>query len=191
MCVCVIWCILWYRDDRLTLYPRTTVRTRSRVSCHSIGHVPLTAKRQQPCYVFIVNSTYVIDSTAVFSTEPLTIQNIPEANWFLHRSFFIRIFFNGNQHKICISFCSVFLSCSSQHTFWREGVGCDFESDLTYIHDLFNPLTPNDPCSCRTAPLTSKRCIWYIYSTNIGTEYFKHGIYSPFFSPLFKMLFVS
>ena len=25
-------------------------------------------------------------------------------------------------------------------------------------------------------------CILYIYSTNIGTEYFKHGIYSPFFS---------
>ena len=23
-----------------------------------------------------------------------------------------------------------------------------------------------------------------IYSTNIGTEYFKHGIYSPFFPPL-------
>ena len=23
--------------------------------------------------------------------------------------------------------------------------------------------------------------ILYIYSTNIGTEYFKHGIYSPFF----------
>ena len=33
-----------------------------------------------------------------------------------------------------------------------------------------------------TAPLTSKRCILYIYSTIIGTEYFKHGIYSPFFS---------
>ena len=25
-------------------------------------------------------------------------------------------------------------------------------------------------------------CILYIYSTNIGTEYFKHGIYSPSFS---------
>ena len=36
-----------------------------------------------------------------------------------------------------------------------------------------NPLTPN-------APLTSKRCILYIYSLNICTEYFKHGIYSPF-----------
>ena len=24
-------------------------------------------------------------------------------------------------------------------------------------------------------------CILYIYSTNIGTEYFKHGVYSPFF----------
>jgi hypothetical protein len=44
-----------------------------------------------------------------------------------------------------------------------------------------NPLKPNDPYSVRTAPLTSKRCILYIYSTNIGTEYFKHGIYAQFF----------
>ena len=44
-----------------------------------------------------------------------------------------------------------------------------------------NFLTPNDDYSGRTAPLTSKRCILYIYSTNIGTEYFKHGIYSQFF----------
>jgi len=50
-------------------------------------------------------------------------------------------------------------------------------------------LTPNDDYSGRTAPLTSKRCILYIYSTNIGTEYFKNGINSPFF--LFKMQFVS
>ena len=34
----------------------------------------------------------------------------------------------------------------------------------------------------RTAPLTSKRCILNIYSTNIGTDYFKHALYSPFFS---------
>ena len=47
---------------------------------------------------------------------------------------------------------------------------------------VFNPLKPNEPSRGRTAPLTSKRCILYIYSTNIGTEYFKHGIYSPFFS---------
>ena len=46
----------------------------------------------------------------------------------------------------------------------------------------FNTMTPNGPYSWRTAPLTSKRCILYIYSTNIGTEYFKHGIYSPYFS---------
>ena len=45
-----------------------------------------------------------------------------------------------------------------------------------------NRLTPNDPYMVRTAPLTSKRCILYIYSTNIGTEYFKHAQYSPFFS---------
>ena len=40
-------------------------------------------------------------------------------------------------------------------------------------------LTPND----RTANLQS--FILYIYSTNIGTENFKRGIYSPFF-PLKK-----
>jgi len=42
-------------------------------------------------------------------------------------------------------------------------------------------LTPNNDYSGRTAPLTSKCCILYIYSTNTGTEYFKHGIDSPFF----------
>ena len=61
----------------------------------------------------------------------------------------------------------------------------------------FNRLTPNDPYMGppndpymgrtdpymgRTAPLTSKHCILYIYSTNIGTEYFKHALSSSFFS---------
>ena len=50
-----------------------------------------------------------------------------------------------------------------------------------HISDI-NSLTPNDHYSGRTAPLTFKRCVLYIYSTNIDTEYFKHGIYSPFFS---------
>ena len=48
----------------------------------------------------------------------------------------------------------------------------EFESEAHPI----NPLTPNDHFSGRTAPLTSKGCILYIYSTNKGTEYFKHGI---------------
>jgi hypothetical protein len=52
---------------------------------------------------------------------------------------------------------------------------------IVQVLDDINPLTPNDHYSVRTAPLTSKRCILYIYSTNIRTEYFKHGIYSPFF----------
>ena len=55
------------------------------------------------------------------------------------------------------------------------GIGC--------FHERYylNPLKPNETYRGRTAPLTSKRCILYIYSTNIGTEYFKHGIYSQFF----------
>jgi hypothetical protein len=64
-----------------------------------------------------------------------------------------------------------------------------FTSKLVTFVVTVNPLTPNDTYSGRTAPLTSKRYILYIYSTNIGTVYFKHGIYSPF--SFFKMQFVS
>jgi len=60
---------------------------------------------------------------------------------------------------------------------------------LHFCNTKINPLSSNNPYRGRTAPLTSKRCILCIYSTNISTEYFKHGIYSPFF--LFKMQFVS
>ena len=52
------------------------------------------------------------------------------------------------------------------------------------VHVDFNLLSPNYLYMGRTAPLTSKRCILYIYSTNIGTEYFKHALYSPFFFSL-------
>jgi hypothetical protein len=38
-----------------------------------------------------------------------------------------------------------------------------------------SPLMPNGHYAGRTAPLTSRRCILNIYSTNICTEYFKHS----------------
>jgi hypothetical protein len=50
-----------------------------------------------------------------------------------------------------------------------------------YLYKL-NRLTPNEPYMGRTASLTSKLYILYIYSTNIDTDYFKHALYSPFFS---------
>jgi len=68
-----------------------------------------------------------------------------------------------------------------------EGRGFDSRRGHSIFHSL-NPLTPNDTYSGRTAPLTSKRCILYIYSTNIGTEYFKHGINSQSF-PLQNAVF--
>jgi len=39
---------------------------------------------------------------------------------------------------------------------------------------VVNHLTPNGHYMGRTAQLTSRCCILYIYSTNIRTEYFKH-----------------
>ena len=60
---------------------------------------------------------------------------------------------------------------------------------IQYAVKFINRLTPNDPYMGRTAPLTSKRCILYIYSTNIRTEYFKHALYSPFFSLQYAVCF--
>jgi len=37
---------------------------------------------------------------------------------------------------------------------------------IVFMSKNFNRLTPNDPYMGRTAPLTSKRCILHIYSTN-------------------------
>ena len=53
----------------------------------------------------------------------------------------------------------------------------NYQHPITKVkHYFLNPLTPNDHYSGRTAPLTSKRYILYIYLKIIGTEYFKHGI---------------
>jgi len=60
-----------------------------------------------------------------------------------------------------------------------QEIGCFF---FPRSQTIINHLTPDDRYSGRTAPLTSKHCIFYIYSTNIGTEYFKHGTYSQLFS---------
>ena len=53
--------------------------------------------------------------------------------------------------------------------------------DAAVRPNSFNPLASNDIYTCRTAQLTSRRCILNIYSTNILTEYFKHTAHSPFF----------
>ena len=44
-----------------------------------------------------------------------------------------------------------------------------------YQKATINHLTPNGHYMGRTAQLTSRCCILYIYSTNMHTEYFKHA----------------
>jgi hypothetical protein len=43
-------------------------------------------------------------------------------------------------------------------------------STFNTLLPLFNPLTPNNHFSGCTTPLTSKRCILYVYSRNIGVN---------------------
>jgi hypothetical protein len=55
--------------------------------------------------------------------------------------------------------------------FWRQSVSLRLTAPMEEV----NPLLPNDMYICRTALLTSRRCILNIYSSNIRTEYFKHA----------------
>jgi len=54
-----------------------------------------------------------------------------------------------------------------------SSIFCHCPSVKTYVS--VNHLTPNGHYMGRTAQLTSRCCILYIYSTNIRTEYFKHA----------------
>jgi len=91
--------------------------------------------------------------------------NFSKLFWFLSLYYWLHI-------KV---FCKYTLLVAAQLISWNN---------KSQLSKYLNLLTPNDPYRGRTAPLTSKRCILYIYSTNIGTEYFKSGIHSPFFLSL-------
>jgi hypothetical protein len=57
-----------------------------------------------------------------------------------------------------------------------------FAVSLKLDMKCFNLLNPSVPYMGRTAQLTSRLCILYIYSTNIGTKHFKHAAHSLFSS---------
>ena len=74
------------------------------------------------------------------------------------------------------------MCCQPTQRYQRTLLHSPATDQVTLVLFHINLLTPNDDYSGRTAPLTSKCCIIYIYSTNIGSEYFKHSTYSLFFA---------
>jgi hypothetical protein len=67
-------------------------------------------------------------------------------------------------------------------SFFSDQIKGDKKGRSFILHGRINLLRPSVPYTGRTAPLTSRHCILYIYSTNIGTELFKHAAHSPFSS---------
>jgi len=65
------------------------------------------------------------------------------------------------RHPVTQNLCTVMRTCS---------FGCIRAGTLRLNH-----LPPNGHYMGRTAQLTSRCCILYIYSTNICNEYFKHA----------------
>jgi hypothetical protein len=116
-------------------------------------------------------------------------------NWIVFH-YILLIFYNSVQHNGDVSpeshCCSpTFEVLSVCH--WNKSSPCTksvrkvmYQSNYTDTlvikkSKLFNHLTPNGHFSGCTAQLTYRCCIFFIYSTDINTEYFKHAAYSPCF----------
>ena len=96
----------------------------------------------------------------------------------------VQIRFSSIVHFHAYWKCSTLKAVLVAHVLNKKNTSIHLQNYTSvFLQDcVFNRLTPNNPYMGRTTPLTPKRCILYIYSTNIGTEYFKHALYSPFFS---------
>ena len=167
VCACSHECVCACPCNSLHSWPICTS-----VSCHTTFLTSLQSTHE--------NSANVSIHRNIPTYEVVTLQRI----W--HNQNFPQLGTEYTCYRICIGGGE-----RSVHDFGGENWGKKpLGRSRRRWEDNINPLTPNDLYISRTTPLTSKRWILYIYSTNIGTEYFKHALYSPFF-PLFKMQFVS
>jgi len=90
---------------------------------------------------------------------------------------------NGTYH---ISLTNVELpAVGNSNSQLRLKIYLTFSRLMTYIYIYTHTHTHTHTHTyiyiCRTASLTSRCCILYIYSINIRTEYFKRAAHSPFF----------
>jgi hypothetical protein len=89
-------------------------------------------------------------------------------------------FFSSRKHEIWLWHPPIPLSSGYWDSFqgikWKV---CEVDQ-LSPSSTEVNHLMPNGHFSGCTAPLTYRCCIFFIYSTDICTEYFKHAAYSPF-----------
>jgi len=75
-----------------------------------------------------------------------------------------------------VTITTITVTLSDENNFLKtKKFGNTFFSIYVQQNTLLNHLTSNDHYMGRTAQLTSRCCILYIYSTNIRTEYFKYA----------------
>ena len=102
----------------------------------------------------------------------------PEKRYSTHEKECLAVLFGCERCRTYLEHKQFELCCDNLALCWLLKSGIPLSNTFLYL----NALTPNDLYMSRTAPLTAKRCILYIYSANVGTEYFKRALYSPFFS---------
>ena len=108
-------------------------------------------------------------NTAITMRDATTVARLGEA--YLKKKITIRV------RQVSVILLRRVSGNSQKSSFhWRK---CPSVQSYSLFQIILNTVPPN---LGSTAPLTSKCFILYIYSTNIGTEYFKRVMYSPFFS---------
>ena len=180
-------CILWFQLDNqnswrkirrtkhkslLNSYPPTQIpQTETRNRCEMLTedsshpeasekpHPPHSSKPPPIFLHGVINYTEMIKS----------LTDVAEEEQFLTK---------------CLTNNVIKLACSTSETNRAIIKHCK-EQDIYYhtyqlkedkaFRVVINLLNPNDIYICRTAPLTSRRYILHIYSTNIHIEYFKHA----------------
>ena len=130
-----------------------------------------------PNAVFHIKNRPFLDPFLSWSTQPTFTHLIAILPfWYLRSGFFhshirLQIWLDFSTPLCVREVCLILRPCGEDQ----------IPNSRCVMKITINRLTPNDPYMGRTAPLTSKHCILYIYSTNIDTEYFKHALYIPVF----------
>jgi len=160
---------------RLTIYKHSTqdryhLVTTFRLECDYEEICERDRQTNMNGFLFQQHRPIFLPNPDSYHSTPSDIKTSQPSQRPLHPAVHLHV--NGSLH----------LFFGRPNLFYRQECVPALTSKYVRASLMLNPLTPNGPYRGRTAPLTSKRCILYIHSTNIGTEYFKHGIYSSFFS---------
>jgi len=145
---------------------------RSQVANHVVRNSPLVVGTKFSVDLLVHN----IPSLVSILRQVNTLRNFTRTCHFMN--IILPLTFTSSQRSLHFRFSDYFFCfsrvCHSSYILGSARFWCH-HCRTVWLRTAINLLKPNDIYTCRTAALTSRLYILYIYSTNIHTEYFKHA----------------